>query len=55
MSVLFGSEYPRPYIPPARGLTPETTRGFEAIIFAEEVLGLEVDPEPVFRAEVLCQ
>ncbi len=41
---LVGSEYPRLYTPPARDLTPDTTRGYEAITFAEEVLGLELMP-----------
>ncbi len=32
------------YTPPARDLTPDTTRGFEAVAFAEDVLGLELMP-----------
>ena len=43
-SVLLGSEVPRLFTPPVRELTPETSRGFEAIRFAEEVLGLEPMP-----------
>ena len=43
-SVLLGSEVPRLFTPPVRELTPETSRGFEAIRFAEEVLGLELMP-----------
>lgn len=41
---LIGSEVPRLFTPPARDLTPETTRGYEAIAFAEDVLGLELMP-----------
>ncbi len=41
---LIGAEYPRLYTPPARDLTPVTTRGNEAITFAEEVLGLTLMP-----------
>lgn len=41
---LLGSELPRLATPPARELTPETTRGFECIEFAEEVLGLSLMP-----------
>lgn len=44
MTGLLGSELPRLFTPPARELTPETTRGFEAIAFAEDVLGLELMP-----------
>jgi hypothetical protein len=36
---LTGSEYPRLYTPPARDLTPQTTRGYECIAFAEECWG----------------
>ena len=43
-STLTGSEVPRLATPPARELTPETTRGFECIEFAEDVLGLELMP-----------
>ncbi len=41
---LLGSEVPRLWTPPARDLTPETTRGFECIEFAQDVLGLELMP-----------
>ncbi len=41
---LLGSEIPRLATPPARDLTPETTRGFECIEFAEDVLGLILMP-----------
>jgi hypothetical protein len=41
---LVGCEVPRLSTPPARELTPETTRGYEAIAFAEEVLGLTLMP-----------
>ncbi len=43
-TALVGSEFPRLYTPPARDLTQETTRGFEAIAFAEDVLGLDLMP-----------
>ena len=43
-TALLGSEVPRLFTPPARELTPETTRGFEAIDFAEQVLGLVLLP-----------
>ncbi len=43
-ATLVGSEVPRLWTPPARDLTPETTRGFECIEFAEDVLGLELMP-----------
>ncbi len=43
-TALVGSELPRLLTPPARDLTPETTRGFEAIAFAEGVLGLVLMP-----------
>jgi len=42
--VLLGSELPRLFTPPARPLTRATTRGHEAISFAEDVLGLELMP-----------
>jgi hypothetical protein len=42
--VLLGSETPRLWTRPARELTPETSRGFECIEFAEEVLGLSLMP-----------
>ena len=41
---LLGSELPRLFTPPARELTPQTTRGFEAIAFATEVLGIDLMP-----------
>lgn len=44
MTGLLGSEVPRLFTPPARELTPETSRGFEAVAFAEEVLGLVLMP-----------
>ncbi|MGY2127465.1 hypothetical protein [Blastococcus sp. SYSU DS0617] len=43
-ATLLGSEVPRLATPPARELTPDTTRGFECIEFAEDVLGLELMP-----------
>lgn len=39
-----GCEQPRIYTPPLRELTPETTLGFEAVAFAEDVLGMELMP-----------
>ena len=41
---LVGCEVPRLFTPPARDLTPETSRGFECIEFAEQVLGLDLMP-----------
>lgn len=41
---LFGREEPRLWTPPARELTPDTTLGFEAIEFAETVVGIELLP-----------
>lgn len=43
-TALVGSDVPRLATPPARELTPETTRGYEAIAFAEELLGLTLMP-----------
>lgn len=39
-----GSETPRVWTPELRKLTPKTSRGFECIAFAEEVLELELFP-----------
>lgn len=44
MDTLLGSETPRIWTPPLRPLTPETTLGFAAIEFAEQVLGLTLFP-----------
>lgn len=41
---LLGNEQPRIFTPPLRPLTPETSRGFEAIEFAEEVLEVKLYP-----------
>jgi hypothetical protein len=41
---LLGCEVPRIYTPPLRELTPETSKGFECIAFAENVLGLSLWP-----------
>lgn len=41
---LWGSETPRIYTPPLRELTPETSLGFSAILFAETVLLLTLFP-----------
>jgi phage terminase large subunit-like protein len=43
-ATLVGSEVPRLATPAARDLTPDTTRGFECIEFAEDVLGLTLMP-----------
>ncbi len=43
-ATLVGSEVPRPSTPPARELTPDTTRGFECIAFAEDVVGITLMP-----------
>jgi len=43
-STLVGCELPRLSTPPARDLTPETSRGFECVDFAEDVLGLVLMP-----------
>lgn len=42
--VVFGSETPRLSTEPLRPLTPETSYGFEAIAFAQDVLGVELLP-----------
>jgi hypothetical protein len=41
---IFGSEVPRIWTPPLRELTPETSYGFDACEFADEVLGHPFDP-----------
>lgn len=41
---LVGSETPRLWTPARRELTPETTRGFQAIEFAEDILGVTLMP-----------
>lgn len=41
---LKGSTEPRLFTPPLRELTPETSLGFEAIAFAEEILGITLRP-----------
>lgn len=41
---LYGCEVPRIFTPPLRELTPETSHGFEAIEFAEDILGLTLFP-----------
>lgn len=42
--MILGSEVPRIYTPPRRELTPETSHGFAAIAFAEDVLGVRLFP-----------
>ena len=42
--MILGSETPRIFTAPRRDLTPETTHGFAAIAFAEEVLGVRLFP-----------
>jgi hypothetical protein len=41
---LLGSEFPRIFTPPLRELTEETTLGFDAIAFAEQVCGIRLYP-----------
>jgi hypothetical protein len=41
---VFGITEPRLFTPPLVELTPDTTRGYEAIAFAEEVMGLTLTP-----------
>ena len=41
---VFGCEQPRLFTPPLRKLTPRTSRGFEVIQFAEDVLEVELFP-----------
>lgn len=43
-SVLVGSETPRLWTPPLRELTPETSKGFEVIEFARDVLKVQLMP-----------
>ena len=43
-SALLGKTEPRLFTPPARPLTRQTSRGFEVIEFAEQVLGLPLFP-----------
>lgn len=43
-SGLLGSAMPRIYTPALRELTPDTSRGFEAVEFAEKILGVELYP-----------
>jgi hypothetical protein len=43
-SALLGYETPRIFTPPLRELTPKTSHGFAAIMFAEQVLGLRLMP-----------
>ena len=42
--MILGAEVPRIFTPPRRELTPETTHGFAAIAFAEQVLGVQLFP-----------
>ena len=41
---LLGYETPRIFTPPLRELTPQTSHGFAAVRFAEDVLGLKLMP-----------
>jgi hypothetical protein len=41
---LRGSEVPRIFVPPLRELTPDTTDGYAAIAFAEDIMGLQLFP-----------
>ena len=42
--MILGVEQPRVFTPPKRELTPETSHGFAAIAFAEEILGVKLFP-----------
>ena len=42
--MILGAELPRIFTPPRRELTPDTTHGFAAIAFAEDVLGVRLFP-----------
>lgn len=42
--VVYGCEQPRLFTPPLRPLTAATSRGFECIAFAEDILGIELLP-----------
>ena len=42
--MILGCEVPRIFTPPKRELTPDTTDGFAAIAFAEDVLGVRLFP-----------
>ena len=42
--MILGCEQPRIFTPPKRELTPDTTHGFAAIAFAEDVLGFKLFP-----------
>ncbi|MEV4735552.1 MULTISPECIES: hypothetical protein [unclassified Microbacterium] len=44
ISTLKGKTTPRLFTPPLRELTPETSRGFEVIAFALEILGVHLYP-----------
>lgn len=44
MAKRVGCEVPRIWTPPLRELTPATSKGFEAIAFAEDVLGIRLYP-----------
>lgn len=43
-SAVVGCETPRIFTPPLRELTPQTTRGFEVIAFARDILGIALMP-----------
>lgn len=42
--MILGTEVPRIFTPPRRELTPDTTHGYAAIAFAEDVLGVRLFP-----------
>jgi hypothetical protein len=42
--LILGVEQPRVFTPPKRELTPDTTHGFAAIAFAEDILGVKLFP-----------
>lgn len=68
LAPVYGSETPRIWTKPKRRLTPKTTRGYEVITFAHDVLGiellpwqkwllvhaLELNPDGTYRFRTLC-
>lgn len=44
MAIKFGKTEPRVFTKPLRELTPETSRGFEVIAFAKNILGVKLYP-----------
>mgnify|MGYP001585026201 FL=1 len=44
MAAILGHEAARIFTPPLRELTPDTTHGYRVIAFAEQMLGVTLDP-----------